>query len=513
MKIVITESQHNMLLNIINESSSGAFSNLLSSAKNTLKSGWEEVSYTKIKPNQVLDVGVQRDGAGWKDIVFVAGTPKISTGKGYKIQGGKTRTTVVVSFYGALVGTKEYNNETRTTEPLMLQQGNITLYGRCGMGVNPSDLSEQETYFGDSLFSFSKNSTIDKLIRNYCSSIKQPTDPKLTDRNPNWKGTIIPKYSSYLNADTLNQRQAKRDKRYADNEKKYAAKRAKEANKGWGEKFWDAASKTWNNDVRAFKNLGGVEGAKDRLVATLKADAKKMVNWLSENFDKAMEELRKFLVGGVIGPVLSILIDLNPFGRAANTILWGVLTIYDLAKQSWVKFIFSALSFLTTGIAGKTLYKPFSAWFSKSFNSMGEALKALVNQSGIKGVIGKFATNIGNAFQRLRQTIKSAQMWLKKFDLKFLNGAFSSIEATLKKIIAYITKIFGAKSKRDVIVATNKVSNLVTPKGHIQSEIPYYNQMLRASNITRQGNTGVGGYQKIGGDIKTGLKALGYKPT
>lgn len=219
----------------------------------------------------------------------------------------------------------------------------------------------------------------------------------------------------------------------------------------------------------------------DFLAATGKGDvvgmAKAGLTWLK---DKGLpwffEKLREAL-GSTAGAILQQLLNYTGVGAIGVTVLWAVLTLFDVTQiasglGSWAKLIFSVFGLLTAGALAKAI----GGFLKPLFNATGGGISTFFANIAkkpwfityVKPAVGKIGQAIGWASGLLKQ----AGDWVvKKLGATAIGGMVGKAVKWLESISEMVVKYAGFESKQTTTYLAKKdlqnqgkkvVSKLVT---------------------------------------------------
>ena len=204
----------------------------------------------------------------------------------------------------------------------------------------------------------------------------------------------------------------------------------------------------------------------DFLAATGKGDIVGMVGagftWLKDKgIPWFMEKLRDAL-GSFGGAVVQQLLNLTGVGAIGTTILWAVLTLFDVSQiasgaGTWAKLIFSVLGLLTAGVLAKAI----GGFLKPLFNSAGGTLTSFFQKIAqqnwfikyIKPVVGWIGSKVSGAASLLKQ----AGDWVvKKLGATTIGGFVTKAAEWLRTISQSIVKFAGFESKQTTAYLAKK---------------------------------------------------------
>ncbi len=172
-------------------------------------------------------------------------------------------------------------------------------------------------------------------------------------------------------------------------------------------------------------------------------------------FKKIIDAVRNFL-GGIVGGVITTILDFTGIGKVVTTIGWGIILLGDIIisgidKIRWAEIFFDLISIATTGViaatAGKVL-KPF-------FNS-GSSLMTLVNKLSKYSWFKSLANFIQSAAAKITGLVGKAITWITSTSWwkklagsavgKLINGAMTKLNGFLDTITKSLASSAGSKA-------------------------------------------------------------------
>jgi hypothetical protein len=196
----------------------------------------------------------------------------------------------------------------------------------------------------------------------------------------------------------------------------------------------------------------------DFLSATGKGDAVGMIGagftWLKDKgLPWFMEKLRDAL-GSTAGAILQQLLDYTGVGAIGVSVLWAVLTLFDVSQiasgvGTWAKLIFSVLGLLTAGALTKTVGGFLKPLFKSGGGTLTSFFQKIAKQEWfikyIKPVVGWIGSKVSGAVSLLKQ----AGNWVvKKLGATTIGGYVTKAAEWLTNITQSIVKFAGFKSKQ-----------------------------------------------------------------
>ena len=174
-----------------------------------------------------------------------------------------------------------------------------------------------------------------------------------------------------------------------------------------------------------------------------------------------MEKLRDAL-GSTAGAILQQLLDYTGVGAIGVSVLWGVLTLFDVSQiasgvGTWAKLIFSILGLLTAGALAKTVGGFLKPLFSSSGGTLTAFLQKIAKQNWfikyIKPVVGWIGSKVSGAVSLLKQ----AGNWVvKKLGATTIGGYVTKAAEWLSNIAQSIVKFAGFETKQTTAYLAKK---------------------------------------------------------
>ena len=219
-----------------------------------------------------------------------------------------------------------------------------------------------------------------------------------------------------------------------------------------------------NNALRVASAVGDVTGvnavvAAGEVVGTAIGAGFK---WLKDKgLPWFMEKLREAL-GSTAGAILQQLLDYTGIGAVGVTILWAVLTLFDVFQissgiGSWAKLIFSVLGLLTAGALAKAVGKFLKPLFKSGGGTLTAFFQKIAKQNWfityIKPVVGWIGSKVSGAVSLLKQ----AGNWVvKKLGATTIGGYITKAAEWLTNIAESIVKFAGFESKQTTAYLAKK---------------------------------------------------------
>jgi len=254
----------------------------------------------------------------------------------------------------------------------------------------------------------------------------------------------------------------------------------------------------------------------DFLAATGKGDvvgmAKAGFTWLKDKgLPWFMEKLRDAL-GSTAGAILQQLLNYTGVGAIGVTVLWAVLTLFDVSQiasglGSWAKLIFSVFGLLTAGVLAKAiggflkpLFKATGGGISTFFANIAKKPWFITY---VKPAVGKIGQAIGWASGLLKQ----AGDWVvKKLGATAIGGMVGKAVKWLESISEMVVKYAGFESKQTTTYLAKK--DLQNQGKKVVSKLVTDPLKDKTKSYTKEKVAQVAGY--VGGEKAKTAVELGY---
>ena len=219
-----------------------------------------------------------------------------------------------------------------------------------------------------------------------------------------------------------------------------------------------------NNTLRMASAVGDITGVNAVVAAGEKVGEviKAGFTWLKDKgLPWFMEKLRDAL-GSTAGAVVQQLLVYTGVGAIGTTILWAVLTLFDVSQiasgaGTWAKLIFSVLGLLTGGVLAKTVGGFLKPLFKSGGGTLATFFQKIAQQNWfikyIKPAVGWIGSKVGGAASLLKQ----AGDWVvKKLGATTIGGYVTKAAEFLKTISQNIVKFAGFESKQTTAYLAKK---------------------------------------------------------
>lgn len=241
-------------------------------------------------------------------------------------------------------------------------------------------------------------------------------------------------------------------------------------------------------------------------------------------FEKIIDAVRSFL-GGVVGGVVTTILDFTGIGKVVTTIGWGILLLGDIITSSvrgvvkWAEIILDMITICTTGAFGATVGKVL-----KPFFGTGSSLATLVTKlskytwftsivKAIQSGISKVTGLLGKAITWIMST-----SWWKKLAGtsigKFIGSAmakttsfFDSMTKAMATTGGAGTKAVTAKSK-DVLLKKSQTKIKDTLTKDFASDLAWEGGAQVAGDVGGERYKSAVGLVKATKGVKSGIDDL-----
>ena len=234
-------------------------------------------------------------------------------------------------------------------------------------------------------------------------------------------------------------------------------------------------------------------------------------NIVLENIDDVMEDLRGWL-GGIAGGVVNTILELTGFGALAVSVQWAALLIYDFSKQNWIKFIFSLLGLLTSGALGQALYKPFQGIWKTKVSSVEEGISTIIKNPTIKSILGGAIDAIVSGVRFVSDGLKAAGKWLiNTFNITWaqsaINWIVSKIDVIIKLLTGQADDVLTRKASEKVAtkIVVDPANTYIANTANVGDE---YKMVKAGSDLTKGGSA-----EKDPGKVASGVTKIYNKVT
>ena len=196
----------------------------------------------------------------------------------------------------------------------------------------------------------------------------------------------------------------------------------------------------------------------DFLAATGKGDVVGAIGagftWLKDKgLPWFMEKLRDAL-GSTVGAVIQQLLDYTGVGAIGVTVLWAVLTLFDVSQiasgvGTWAKLIFSVLGLLTAGALAKAVGGFLKPLFKSGGGTLTSFFQKIAKQEWFIKYIAPKVSWISGAVSGAASLLKQAGNWVvKKLGATTIGGYVTKAAEWISNIAQSIVKFAGFKSKQ-----------------------------------------------------------------
>jgi len=166
-----------------------------------------------------------------------------------------------------------------------------------------------------------------------------------------------------------------------------------------------------------------------------------------------MEKLRDAL-GSTAGAILQQLLDYTGVGAIGVSVLWAVLTLFDVSQiasgvGTWAKLIFSVLGLLTAGALAKAVGGFLKPLFKSGGGTLTSFFQKIAKQEWFIKYIAPKVSWISGAVSGAASLLKQAGNWVvKKLGATTIGGYVTKAAEWISNIAQSIVKFAGFKSKQ-----------------------------------------------------------------
>ena len=211
-----------------------------------------------------------------------------------------------------------------------------------------------------------------------------------------------------------------------------------------------------NNTLRVASVVGDVTGVNAVVAAGEKVGEviKAGFTWLKDKgIPWFMEKLRAALIS-TGGAVVQQLLNFTGVGAIGTTVLWAVLTLFDVSQiasgaGTWAKLIFSVLGLLTAGALAQKIGGFLKPLFKSGGGTLTTFFQKIAQQNWFITYIKPVVGWIGGKLSGAAGLLKQAGDWVvKKLGATTIGGVVTKAVQWLKSIAENIVKFAGFESKQ-----------------------------------------------------------------
>jgi hypothetical protein len=219
-----------------------------------------------------------------------------------------------------------------------------------------------------------------------------------------------------------------------------------------------------NNALRVVSAVGDVTGvnalvsAGEKVGTAIGAGFK----WLKDKgLPWFMEKLRDAL-GSTAGAIVQQLLAYTGVGAIGTTILWAVLTLFDVSQiasgvGSWAKLIFSVFGLLTAGALAKAIGGFLKPLFNSTGGSIATFFANIAKKPWFVTYVKPWVSKIGQAIGWASGLLKQAGDWVvKKLGATAIGGMVTKAVQWLQSISEMIVKYAGFETKQTTAYLAKK---------------------------------------------------------
>jgi hypothetical protein len=191
-------------------------------------------------------------------------------------------------------------------------------------------------------------------------------------------------------------------------------------------------------------------------------------------FEKIIDAVRSFL-GGVVGGVVTTILDFTGIGKVVTTIGWGILLLGDIITSSvrgvvkWAEIILDIITICTTGAFGATIGKVLKPFFGTG-SSLTTLMTKLSKYTWFTSIVGAVKSGISKVTGLLGKAITwimSTSWWKKLAGTsigKFIGSAMTKATSFFDEMTKAMATKGGAGTKA-LATGNQNLTNLAIKKG------------------------------------------------
>ncbi len=222
-------------------------------------------------------------------------------------------------------------------------------------------------------------------------------------------------------------------------------------------------------------------------------------------FEKIIDAVRSFL-GGVVGGVVTTILDFTGIGKVVTTIGWGILLLGDIITSSvrgvvkWAEIILDIITISTTGAFGTVVGKVLKPFFGTG-SSLATLVTKLSKYTWFTSIVKALESGISKVTSLLGKAINwimSTSWWKKLAGTsigKFIGSAMTKATSFFDSMTKSMATKGGAGTKA-LATGNQNLTNLAIKKG--QTKIKTKLTTDAAEDLAWAGGTELAG--EYGGD-------------
>jgi hypothetical protein len=193
-------------------------------------------------------------------------------------------------------------------------------------------------------------------------------------------------------------------------------------------------------------------------------------------FKQIIDSIRDFL-GGVVGGVVTTILDFTGIGKVVTSIGWGLLLVGDVIISGieniirWPEIILGIITIATTGAIGTSVGKVLKPLMGKG-GTLGSIIQKLSTFSWFKNLSSLISKGISKITGLIKKSVTwiVSQGWWKKYMVnstvgKLITGAIGKINEYLTSFTESLAKFGGAGSKITSSAKQELKQNVITKGG------------------------------------------------
>lgn len=186
-----------------------------------------------------------------------------------------------------------------------------------------------------------------------------------------------------------------------------------------------------------------------------------------DGFEKLIDAVRSFL-GGVVGGVVTTILDFTGVGKVVTTIGWGILLLGDIITSSvrgvvkWAEIILDIITICTTGSFGAVVGKVLKPFFGAG-SSLATLVTKLSKYTWFTSIVKALQTGISKVTGMLGKAIKwiMSTSWWKKLAGTSIGKFIGSAMSKATMFFDDMTKAMVTKGGAGSQAATTQVKDKI----------------------------------------------------